>query len=112
MATDPSYRVVGPIYEYLAAKRVSKFLPPALNNCERFSSSSGRVVVVVVVVVVEVALVVVVLVVVGVVVVVLIFVRNYLNLYKVRVERAVPETRWGVSAADFALGADARVHNG
>ena len=112
MATDPSYRVVGPIYEYLAAKRVSKFLPPALNNCERFSSSSGRVVVVVVVVVVEVALVVVVLVVVGVVVVVLIFVRNYLNLYKVRVERAVPETRRGVSAPDFAVGADARVHNG
>ena len=111
MATDPSYRVVGPIYEYLAAKRVSKFLPPALNNCERFSSSSGRVVVVVVVVV-EVALVVVVLVVVGVVVVVLIFVRNYLNLYKVRVERAVPETRRGVSAPDFAVGADARVHNG
>ena len=88
-----------------------KFLSPALNNCERFSSSSGRVVVVVVVVV-EVALVVVVLVVVGVVVVVLIFVRNYLNLYKVRVERAVPETRRGVSAPDFAVGADARVHNG
>ena len=55
-----------------------KFLSPALNNCERFSSSSGRTVVVVVVVV-EVALVVVVLVV-CVVVVVLFFVRNYLNL--------------------------------
>ena len=31
---------------------------------------------------------------------------------EIKVERAVPETRWGVSAADFALGADARVHNG